>query len=93
MSVRKMGVCAVEECGPKLIQARGLCATHYSRLRNHGDPVWEPPLPDRPCSVEGCDSRHYCKSYCVKHYQRWRAHGDVHANPRVYAGPECAASD
>lgn len=30
----------------------------------------------RICSVEGCDKRHYAKSYCHLHWKRWKTHGD-----------------
>jgi len=28
------------------------------------------------CSVEGCESKHYCKGYCRPHYRRWCLYGD-----------------
>jgi hypothetical protein len=31
----------------------------------------------RPCSVDGCDRRHYAKDYCRLHYDRVRAYGRV----------------
>lgn len=40
------------------------------------DPHRRPIMSKRRCSVDGCDSVHYAKSYCVMHYQRWRRHGD-----------------
>jgi hypothetical protein len=30
-----------------------------------------------PCSVEGCDTGTYARTWCWKHYQRWRRYGDV----------------
>lgn len=29
------------------------------------------------CSVDACESAHYCRSFCHKHYARWVKHGDV----------------
>ena len=33
-------------------------------------------MAERICSVEGCDRKHFGKSFCQMHYQRWRTHGD-----------------
>lgn len=33
-------------------------------------------MPERTCSVEGCDRRHYGRGWCNTHYQRWYFHGD-----------------
>jgi hypothetical protein len=29
-----------------------------------------------PCSVDGCDEKHYSRGFCPIHYQRFQAHGD-----------------
>lgn len=28
------------------------------------------------CSVDGCESRAFCRGWCSKHYTRWQRHGD-----------------
>jgi hypothetical protein len=39
------------------------------------------------CSVEGCERKHYCKSFCSKHYQNWFTHGDpLHAEKNSIHG-------
>lgn len=30
----------------------------------------------KKCSVEGCENKHYCKTYCVKHYQKFNKYGN-----------------
>jgi len=30
----------------------------------------------KACSIEGCESRAYSRSWCIKHYSRWLRHGD-----------------
>ncbi|WP_199826756.1 HNH endonuclease [Streptomyces sp. NRRL F-4707] len=73
--------CAVQDCikGGKL--TRGLCATHYYRLRVHGDVQAHIPIKTLgqqvECQVEGCDRRKPLRrGYCSMHYQRWQHHGD-----------------
>ena len=36
-------------------------------------------MPQRTCTIDECDSRHYGHGYCDRHYRRWRRHGDPHA--------------
>lgn len=39
---------------------------------------------DAMCSVDGCDTRRYCRGYCIKHYRRWKTHGDpTHEQPKM----------
>lgn len=73
--------CKIEGCEkPIRIKKLGLCHMHETRLRNHGDPMYERKItPQIQCKIENCDSRIYNKSnqLCMKHYQRLRTHGDV----------------
>ena len=73
--------CSIDGCG-KVHNARGLCITHYSRLRLHGDPM--PAVAVRParregCVVEGCGGSHVGLGYCVKHYSRIKSNGTTDA--------------
>lgn len=29
------------------------------------------------CEVDGCERKHYARTYCQMHYSRWKANGDV----------------
>ena len=29
------------------------------------------------CTVDNCETKHYCKSYCQKHYEQIRSHGRI----------------
>jgi hypothetical protein len=58
-----------------------MCAAHYSRWRDLGDPMAERPIRSRIngriCSVEGCDRPSHCRGYCASHYMRWKKNGDA----------------
>jgi hypothetical protein len=43
----------------------------------------------KQCSVSGCTSPYYGKSYCNKHYLRWKRHGDPLATTRAPIGSGC----
>lgn len=69
-------VCSVEGCG-RPHYARGWCAMHYQRWRNHGDPldlVIQPRAAS--CSIEGCEREVDSRGWCSMHYLRWKRHGD-----------------
>lgn len=66
--------CRVEGCPSNVTIAKGLCSTHYGRLRR-GIPL------DRPirvmdgaqgCSVEDCDESHVARGLCSTHYHQWK---------------------
>jgi hypothetical protein len=38
--------------------------------------VEDTPLPEKLCSIEGCDNRHYGRGWRRKHYCRWQKYGD-----------------
>lgn len=40
-------------------------------------------MPDRTCSVDGCERRHDARGLCVTHYTRWKKHGDPSADVPV----------
>lgn len=66
--------CSVDGCarGGKL--RRGWCDLHYDRWLRNGEvgPAHKlaPGLPQRTCSLDGCDARHEGKGLCRKHYVR-----------------------
>lgn len=31
----------------------------------------------KECSVQGCDTKAFCKGYCSKHYQQIKYHGEI----------------
>lgn len=55
---------------------RGWCKLHYSRVKTHGDPNYQPKPPTLGCSIEGCDGAHFGRGYCHAHYIRFWRHGD-----------------
>lgn len=70
--------CSVDGCdrlvGPK--GAKGLCPSHYAKLKDHGDPLWAPlPKERKICSVDGCTSPHLARGFCSRHYQQAKKSG------------------
>lgn len=43
-------------------------------------------MPDRTCSVVGCDDPHYARGFCSKHYQRWKSANGYPKGPRRQRG-------
>lgn len=78
--------CSVEGCKARPIAGlrRGLCSTHYRRLRSRGD-VGSAELERggrfgiQPCSVPGCERLYYAKDLCALHYNRLQRTGAVGA--------------
>lgn len=65
-----------ESCGKdRVIAARGLCRTCYSRWQRGGTVAYIRPLKDRTCSVEGCTNRVHGQGLCNKHLLRLRRTG------------------
>jgi hypothetical protein len=48
-------------------------------------------MPDRTCSVEGCDRKHYGNGWCQMHNRRAREHGDP-LIARSYGSTGCAVA-
>jgi hypothetical protein len=67
-----MKICKIENCGGKHV-GLGYCNKHYKRLKNFGDPFWEPT--ERKCSVEDCNTKHFGLGYCKKHWRRLKKTG------------------
>lgn len=73
-----MKYCTVPDC-ERQQQAKGLCSTHYQRLRK-GVPLDAPMRKSRvpsPCSVEECINQSWARGFCPMHYFRWRTRGDA----------------
>lgn len=73
--------CAADECQLPAV-AKGLCNTHYARMRRLGDanaPV-KPKYTGR-CRTEGCTRKQYGHGYCHAHYQRIRKTGTAGDKP------------
>lgn len=71
--------CTIRDCS-RPNNARGLCATHYSRWIVHGTPQEDiPVMPKRDpaCTVDGCDRPHKARGWCGAHYARWKRLGDT----------------
>jgi hypothetical protein len=52
---------------------------HYQRLRRNGDSeksVRLSPGQYKNCSVDGCNNKHWAKTYCRLHHQRWNKYGN-----------------
>jgi len=41
-----------------------------------------------PCTVEGCDRKHFGRGYCSRHYYKWSKYGDPLAGGTRYKTPE-----
>ena len=77
------GKCSAEggDCD-KVPFRRGLCTTHYSRWKTHGDltTVLKPGTPRQlgECQAEDdCNRPAVARDMCGKHYQRWAHWGDA----------------
>lgn len=57
--------------------AKGLCSTHYSRLRRHGDPEAVFRRARSTCAIEGCNEFVKTRGLCSKHETRLRRHGST----------------
>lgn len=66
--------CNVPGCG-QLSQAKGLCGSHYWRLRTHGDPggpIIRGKPTNVPCEIQGCTRLAIGDGLCRMHYERRR---------------------
>lgn len=70
-----MNGCSVTDCA-RPHEARGLCTTHYARLRRTGSAELTPFVP-KPCSVEDCDRDAKERGLCHRHYMRLRRTGSL----------------
>ena len=79
METNTEGECRADDCR-KASFRRGLCTTHYSRWKTHGDltTVLKPGKPRSltKCLVDDCVRNAVARDLCGKHYQRWAKFGD-----------------
>lgn len=85
--------CIVPECDGRS-NCRKMCAAHYQRWRQHGDPLAGGPVVRKvsrrtdTCTVDDCDRNVEAMRYCMTHYHRWRRHGDPLYVPPVLTDEE-----
>ena len=78
-------ICGYMDCQNK-INCKGLCGTHYSRLRLTGS-LERTPTPEKPvCSYDECTTVSRSSGLCNTHYERLRITGSVHLLSR----PPCS---
>lgn len=67
--------CTIENCDKQTI-AKGLCWTHYQRMRRYGrlGLKLRPSYPEF-CQAPDCDKKAHCRGLCVAHYQRLARYG------------------
>jgi hypothetical protein len=82
--------CKVEGCPRIGVVAKGLCATHYQRLRRTGrlDTVYRNHEQSPWCTIDGCDRPLEAKGLCSMHYDRQR-----NGNTDMRPGPLPTATD
>jgi|ERR1700677_1375642 len=79
--------CDVSSC-TRIACKKGLCKTHYERLRRYGDVRENDPINVSRfvmCSILSCDRPHVAKGLCRTHYTRLQKHGDVMADVPIRA--------
>jgi len=86
--------CSIDGC-EKRTSGRGLCSSHYHRLRRYGDPLhipsqakqrkWDAPDGTRvACQMDDCAKPVKAVGLCAMHYMRLRQHGDPTVTLRRY---------
>ena len=68
--------------------AKGFCGLHYTRWKNHGDPLREPRQMPPECTIEGCGKKYFSRGLCSMHYARVSKHGNPDAGPVKYSSPD-----
>lgn len=75
--MKELKSCSVDGCSKRL-EARGLCGTHYMRLKRTGV-VGEASLKInmgfKGCSIPECSGTHIAKTLCQKHYTIYDTYG------------------
>lgn len=47
-------------------------------------------MPHRTCSIDGCEKRHFARSWCAAHYHKWQRRGDPLAPKAQQERRRCA---
>lgn len=73
-NMRQPKPCAISGCD-RLTNvpgtAKGLCHSHYRRLKVYGDPLGAPPPRPKSCIVDGCEGSILARGWCSMHWNRW----------------------
>jgi len=80
--------CSIDDCDKDVRQSRKHCGMHAARIFRWGDPHMlkrNSPGKYKTCTVDGCDDKHYAKSYCKMHFGRLRKTGVVGTAERINA--------
>src|SRR5260221_9396245 len=89
-NIRSMNqTCKADGCGRATV-ARGLCTTHYARLRRSGKMEARSWQPRAQCTVEGCDRQSESGGYCGMHRWRMRTRGEPGPAGNIRPGREPA---
>jgi hypothetical protein len=87
-NLKKLRLCAVDNCKKKNTQNKKYCSMHMGRLYRNGDfhtLKRIPPGKYKVCTLRGCNNKHYAKTYCQMHFSRLVKNGDVGPVKRITA--------
>lgn len=73
--------CSIEGC-EKPLYAKGVCVTHYSRMK-----------PGRACGFEGCTGTVHSGYYCPTHYSQRKKTGEMRPIKYIRPGGKCGEPD
>jgi hypothetical protein len=73
-----MNSCKAKQCEQRSI-GKGLCRTHYMRLKRYGDIMEDKPIRQirDTCTVTGCVKKHHANGLCGMHWNRKHRYGST----------------